>query len=91
MNGGEGGPPRDAAYYERKQAEELRRIRELQERQTLAAELQAGALAELAHRSMPGRMSVGTTIEEWRVWLREFERATGQRRNRGAGETRTGP
>jgi hypothetical protein len=88
----EGGPlHRDAAYYERKQAEELRRIRELQERQTLAAELQAGALAELAHRSMPDEMSVGTMIEEWRVWLREFERAAGRKPNRGVGETRTGP
>jgi len=90
MSNGERGPPQNPAYYERKQAEELRRIRELQERQALAAELQAGALAELAHRSMPGEMSVGTTIEEWRVWLREFEQATGRRRGQ-VGESRSGP
>lgn len=90
MSHGESSPTRDAAYYERKQAEELRRIRELQERQALAAELQAGALAELAYRSMPGEMSVGTTIEEWRVWLREFEQATGRRPGQ-VGESRRGP
>jgi hypothetical protein len=77
MSSEERGPTREAAYYQRKQAEELRRIAAAQERQALAAELQAGAVAELVHMAMWDEISVGTAIEEWRVWLREFEQAHG--------------
>ena len=47
----------------------LERIADAQERQARAAEVHAGAVAEIAHDMMPGRNSVLSAVEEWALWL----------------------
>lgn len=54
--------------------EALERIADAQERQAVAAELQAGAIAELVWLSMPGRNSVEAAVGEFAMWRRVHRR-----------------
>jgi pyridoxine 5'-phosphate synthase PdxJ len=73
-----------AIRAQRRQAAALERLADAQERQARAAELHAGAVAEIAHDMMAGRNSVEATLQEWTMWLEEH-------RKMGLGIPRSGP
>jgi hypothetical protein len=58
-------------------AEALERVADAQERQAVAAEVHAGAVAEIAHDKMTGRNSVESALDEWAMWLEVYRRQTG--------------
>lgn len=53
-------------------ADALERIADAQERQSRAAEIHAGAVAELARNEMPGKYNPEAALEEWLYWIRLY-------------------
>jgi hypothetical protein len=62
-----------AIRAQRRQAAALERIATAQERRADAAELHAGAVAEIVHQMMTGRTSVEAALDEWAMWVREYD------------------